>query len=71
MRQKLQVAMDDALVVRGTERVGDLRAERERVRQPERTFVQAVGERLAVDELHDQKIHRDACRAQGHPRRVR
>jgi hypothetical protein len=49
------LAMDDALLVRRFERVRDLPADRERIRDGERALNDAVGERLAVDQLHDQR----------------
>ena len=48
----LQVPVDHALLVRHLERLGDLRCDAQPVLQIERTRGQALGERLALDELH-------------------
>ena len=47
--------MDDALVVGGRERLGELPRERERLRHRKRTGGEAVGQRPAFDELEDQR----------------
>ena len=44
--------MDDALLVRGFERVGDLPRDRERLVCRHRLAGNALGERLALDQLH-------------------
>ena len=41
---RLQVAVDDAALVRGVEGLGDLRRDVERLRERQRTFQQPVGE---------------------------
>lgn len=48
--------MDDAAAVRGRERVGDLRRDRQRVRQRQRSGGDAIGERLPVEKLHDDVV---------------
>ena len=45
--------MDDAVFVRRDERVGDLPRDRQRLGEGNRPFRDALGERLALDELED------------------
>jgi len=52
----LHVAMDDALSMSFVERSGHLDTVAKRLLQRERTFLQALGERLAFEILHDEKI---------------
>ena len=47
--------MDDALLVRGLERVGDLPRDRQRLVHRNGTARDARGEVLALDELHDER----------------
>ena len=51
----LQVAVDDSLLVRGFERLGDLTADGDRLVQRDRALRDAVGERGAFDELEDER----------------
>jgi len=53
----LQVAMDDAVLVRRFERVGDLARDRQGLVQRKRAVGNAIGERRTVDELEDQRAH--------------
>ena len=46
--------MDDAVLVRGVEGLGDLRRDVERLRQRQRPFQQPVRERLPGQVLHDE-----------------
>jgi hypothetical protein len=55
----LQVTMDDALLVRGLERVGDLVGDRQRLVERHRTVVDAVGERRPLDQLHHEIVGAD------------
>ena len=48
--------MDDALPVRGVERVGDLRPELHDLVERERALLQAVRERLPLEQLHHQEV---------------
>ena len=50
--------MDDPLLMRGFERLGDLRRHRQRVGHRDRAARDPLREVLALDELHDQR--RDA-----------
>jgi hypothetical protein len=50
----LEVAVDDALLVRGGQRLGNLRPDLERLRQRQRALLQPVGERFAGEVLHDE-----------------
>ena len=52
----LEVAVDDALLVRGGERVGDLRPELHHLVERQRALLQAIRERLALEELHHQEV---------------
>ena len=47
----LQVAMDDAALVRGVQGIGDLSRDRERVSERQRTLRDPFRQRLALDEL--------------------
>ena len=49
--------MDDALLVRGFERLGDLARERQRLLDRQRAAPQPLGQRLSLDQLHDQELH--------------
>ena len=51
----LQIAVDDAALVSGFERVGHLPGDRKRFVARQRSPTKASGERLAVHELHDEK----------------
>ena len=53
----LQVAVDDALLVRGFERLGDLLRDRQRLVERNRPLRDAVGERRPLDQLHDEGLH--------------
>ena len=50
----LQIAVDDALVVRGLQRLGDLERKRQRFGDGQRASEQTVGERLALHQLQHQ-----------------
>ena len=52
----LEIAMRDALSVGGDQRFRDLDAKLERLLHRQRAFLQALGERLAFDQLHYQVI---------------
>ena len=52
----LQVAVDDALLVRLLERLGDLPRDRERLVDRDRPALQPLGEVLAGDELHGEEV---------------
>ena len=56
----LQIAMDDPLLVRRFERVGDLPGDRQRFVERERAACDPVGERRPLDQLEDQRV--DAVR---------
>ena len=49
----LEIPMNDPLVVRCLERVGDLPGNVQRLIERDRTSLQAIGERLTVNQLHD------------------
>ena len=49
---RLQIAMDESLAVRLVERVGQLHRVGEGLIERQRSARQALGERLALDELH-------------------
>ena len=49
--------MNDALLVRRFERLGDLHGDRQRVVEGDRTVCDPLGEILAVDELHDERAN--------------
>jgi hypothetical protein len=51
---RLEIAMHDARPVRAVEGVGDLDAETEHVVDRERPALNAIRERLALDQLHDE-----------------
>ena len=55
---RLQVAVHDALTVRLVERVGDLDRVLERAIERQRSLRQSLGQRLAVEVLHHQEVHR-------------
>ena len=50
----LQIAMDDALLVRRFERLGDLLRDGQRLIDGNRPLRDAVGQRRSLDQLHDQ-----------------
>ena len=50
----LEVAVDDSLLVRGLERLGDLPGDGEGLVEGERPALQPLGEVFALDELHDE-----------------
>jgi len=54
---RLQVAMHDALVVSRIEGVRYLTRDWQRIVKRERTVHETIGERRALDELHDEGIH--------------
>ena len=47
--------MDDALLVRRLERFGDLPRDRQRLIERNRSARDPIGERRALDQLHDQR----------------
>ena len=51
-----EIAMDDAFVVRGFERVSNLMGDAQDVIDRHRPALQALGERLPLDEFHDQEV---------------
>jgi hypothetical protein len=53
----LQVAMDDALLVRRLERLRDLPRNRQRFVHWNRALSDSIGERRTVDELQDERVH--------------
>jgi hypothetical protein len=53
---RLQVAMDDALAMRGPERVGDLGADLQHVIQGQRAPLEACRQRLAFEQFQDQIV---------------
>ena len=53
--RRFQVAMDDALVVSDFERFGNLAGDRQRFVDRNRARREAIGQRGAVDELHDER----------------
>ena len=52
--------MDDALVVRGFEAVGDLPGDLERLVQRNRSLLDSFGQRRTLDQLHDERAVLDA-----------
>ena len=50
--------MDDPLLVRGFERLGNLRRDRQRLTDRDRRGRDPIGERRAIDQLHDQCVQR-------------
>jgi hypothetical protein len=53
--RRLQIAVDDAVIVGGFERVGDLAGDGEHLVQRERPAGNARGELFAVDQLHHER----------------
>ena len=49
--------MDDAFLVRGVERIGDLVRDRERVGDRHRSSLDPIGQRLAFHQLEHQRPH--------------
>ena len=47
--------MDDALLVRGFERIGDLQRNQQRVIEGDRARRDPIGKRRPLDQLHDQR----------------
>ena len=54
-----EIAMDDAAFVRVVERVGDLPADGRRFVERQRTLLDALGQRRAVDQLHHEIVGAD------------
>ena len=52
----LQIAVDDSLIVRRFERLGDLLRNRERLRERNRALCDPLGKRRAFNQLHDQRM---------------
>ena len=50
--------MDDAALVRGVQRLADLRSDQQCLAARQYTRAQALRQRVALDELHDQEPHR-------------
>ena len=48
--------MDDALLVRGFQRFGDLQRDAQRLLDRQRPTLQPLGQRLPLDQLHDQEV---------------
>ena len=53
---RLEIAMDDAGAVRSRERVGNLNPDLQRLVERQRTLLQPLFERLALQVLHDQEV---------------
>jgi hypothetical protein len=53
---RLEIPMHDATAVRGLERAGDVDRDRDRVVEWQRAALEAGGERLPLEELHDQEV---------------
>ena len=51
----LQVAVDDPLLVRRLQRIGDLFRDRQRLVDPECTSSDPIGERRSLHEFHDER----------------
>ena len=56
--RRLQIAVDDPLLVRGFERLGDLPRDRQRFIERNRPSRDAIGERRAFDQLQDERASR-------------
>ena len=56
MLRRLEIAMDDALAMRLVERVGDLGGDLQRLVERKRPFLEARGQRLAVEMRHDEVV---------------
>ena len=54
--RRLQIAMDDALLVRRFERLGDLPRDRQRLVERNRPVRDPIGERRPLDQLHHQRV---------------
>ena len=52
----LQIAMDDALLMRGFERLADLARDRQRFLERNRTTRDPIGERVALDQFEDERV---------------
>ena len=59
---RLEIAMDHASAMRAVERLGDLRAVLENIGQRQRAALEPVGERLALEQLHDQIVIADVVK---------
>ena len=57
---RLEIAVDDALVVRGFEAVGNLPGDLERLVERNRALLDPLRQRRTLDELHDQRAVLDA-----------
>ena len=53
--------MDDALLVRRFERLRDLPRDRQRLVEGQRAARDPIGERVALDQLEDQRVGRRRC----------
>ena len=53
--------MDDALLVRRFERVGDLPRDRQRLVERQRPARDAIGQRVALDQLQDERARARRC----------
>ena len=53
---RFQVAVDDAVLVRGLQSFGDLQRNAQRLLEAHRTTREPLGERLALDEFHDEQM---------------
>ena len=53
--------MDDALLVRGFERFGDLARDRQRLVQRQRPSRDPIGQRRAFDQFHHQRARSSRC----------
>ena len=53
---RLQIAMDDAVLVRRFERLGNLPRDRQRFVDGQRAARDPVGERVALDQLQDERV---------------
>ena len=55
--RRLQIAMDDALLVRRFERVGDLPRDRQRLVERDRSAARSAPRASALDQLHHERAH--------------
>ena len=53
---RLEIPVDDSLPVRAAQRIGDLSAVSYDLFHGERTFQQPIGQRLPLDQLHDEEL---------------
>ena len=56
--RRLQIAMDDTLLVRGFERLGDLPGNRQRLVQRDRAMHDSLRQILTLGQFHDEGMHR-------------